>query len=120
METQTKNTVTGQMIFDAIKANAADISLIFETEGRVAQDLSEIKAHLSLLTEQLAAKTQPAAELRDDEKPTNDPHCPECGNEVWDNRADPKRGKRPLMKCKDGACGWVTWKKEDCAAAEAA
>lgn len=118
METQTKNTVTGQMIFDSIQANQETLTKILETLNSNAIELAEIDAHLDSLQGQLAALQTAPAELHEDEKDSRVPHCPECGHDVWDNRADPERGKRPLMKCKDAACGWVTWKKSDCRAAE--
>lgn len=112
METQTKNAITGQMIFDAILENRKLLEEIREMIHSNTIEFAELDARLDEL------HSEPPAELHEDEKPTRAPHCPECGHEVWDNRADPERGKRPLMKCKDAACGWVTWKKSDCTAAE--
>lgn len=37
------------------------------------------------------------------------PSCPTCNSSVWDNSADPNRGKRPKWKCKDKSCGWASW-----------
>lgn len=104
MDTQTKTTVTGQMIMDAI----AKIEKMIDA---MDEDIAQIKADVAMLAN-VAIEThdrepEPAAEAVEQ-------HCPECGGDVWDNRQDPKRGKRPLMKCKDAACGWVTWKKEEC------
>lgn len=33
--------------------------------------------------------------------------CPQCGGEAYDNRQDPNRGKRPLIKCPE--CNYVLW-----------
>jgi len=33
--------------------------------------------------------------------------CPRCGSECYDNRTDPERGNRPLIKCKK--CSWRLW-----------
>lgn len=34
--------------------------------------------------------------------------CPECGGQMWDNRAT-KKGKQPDYKCKDKSCNKAVW-----------
>jgi hypothetical protein len=46
--------------------------------------------------------------------------CPSCNGPVYDNTDDPKRGKRPIFKCKNGDCGWASWKADEFAGAVSA
>lgn len=43
----------------------------------------------------------------------DEPNCPDCGGEMWDNRAKKARGdfskKAPDFKCKDKSCDGVIW-----------
>lgn len=58
----------------------------------------------------------PAEEMTGDESPYSKPQaqaddvpsCPECGGQMWDNRAT-KKGKQPDFKCKDKACNKAVW-----------
>jgi hypothetical protein len=42
------------------------------------------------------------------EAPSDVPNCPECGGQMWDNRAT-KKGRQPDYKCKDKSCGKAVW-----------
>lgn len=40
---------------------------------------------------------------------TNDPNCPKCGGNMWDNRASKRKPTQPDFKCKDRGCDGVIW-----------
>jgi hypothetical protein len=51
----------------------------------------------------------PAEEMvESQEAPSDVPNCPECGGQMWDNRAT-KKGRQPDYKCKDKSCGKAVW-----------
>lgn len=123
------NGITAQDILNAIKENrnqilAAIVQNDTSTQRRVdgiEKQLQGIEQMLKdLAAEVLAAKPAPAVQdagngsSKKDARPART-ECPECGGSVWDNRNDPSRGKRPLMRCRDQqVCGWATWKTQDC------
>jgi hypothetical protein len=37
------------------------------------------------------------------------PACPDCGGEMWDNRADKKSARAPDFKCKEKKCDKAIW-----------
>ena len=54
-----------------------------------------------------------------DSAPTAAPPCPQCGGEMWDNRASKRNPKAPDFKCKDKQCDGVVWPPRDGSAAVA-
>ncbi len=44
---------------------------------------------------------------------TNDPLCPDCGGQMWDNREGKRNPKAPDYKCKDKTCAGAVWPPKD-------
>jgi hypothetical protein len=58
------------------------------------------------------APRRPASPRDDDD----DPVCPECGGEMWDNRQDKRNPKSPDFRCKNKVCGadkGVIWPEKE-------
>lgn len=52
--------------------------------------------------------TTPAEEMSEVEDSESAMKCPECGGQMWDNRAT-KKGRQPDYKCKDKSCNKAVW-----------
>lgn len=67
-----------------------------------------LKGPLGFIVKLAGYSSTPAEEIPHDDGP----ECPKCGSPVWDNRDDPKRGNRPVWKCKDKNCDFASWNRE--------
>jgi hypothetical protein len=62
--------------------------------------------------EALAAVPKPARDAATErglDMGTDEPLCPKCDGEMWDNRIGKRNPKAPDWKCKDKACDGVIW-----------
>lgn len=94
-----------------------DIASVVNTVDKMAQKSAFVAACLNLgFSEQFtqdiddnpsgftenhnppSTKTEPSEQVK----------CPECGGQMWDNRAT-KKGRQPDYKCKDKACNKAVW-----------